>query len=179
MQPLRGRPDDFTQLCMSLGSCMLLAAGIAREEGKARNMLEKVIGDGSARAKLSEFVRAQGGDGEMVYHPELLPKASLIVPVEAPRDGFVYRITCDEVGMCSLILGGGRQTKESSIDLSVGIVLEKKVGDSVKKGEPLAYIHANGKEQCRAAMERLLSAYEISESRRGEGPVILGVLKQV
>ena len=61
----------------------------------------------------------------------------------------------------------------------MGIVLEKKVGDSVKKGEPLAYIHANGKEQCRAAMERLLSAYEISESRRGEGPVILGVLKQV
>ena len=158
---------------------MLLAAGIAQDEGKARDMLEKVIEDGSALAKLSEFVNAQGGNGEMVYHPELLPKASLIVPVESPKDGFVHRITCDEVGICSLILGGGRQTKESSIDLSVGIVLEKKVGEFVKKGEPLAYIHANGKEQCRAGMERLLSAYEISESRGKEGPVILGVLKQV
>lgn len=177
---LRGKgPNDFTQLCMSLGGCMLLAAGIAQDEGKARDMLEKVIEDGSALAKLSEFVNAQGGNGEMVYHPELLPKASLIVPVESPKDGFVHRITCDEVGICSLILGGGRQTKESSIDLSVGIVLEKKVGDFVKKGEPLAYIHANGKEQCRAGLERLLSAYEISESKRKEGPVILGVLKQV
>ena len=177
---LRGKgPNDFTQLCMSLGGCMLLAAGIAQDEGKARDMLEKVIEGGSALAKLSEFVNAQGGNGEMVYHPELLPKASLIVPVESPKDGFVHRITCDEVGICSLILGGGRQTKESSIDLSVGIVLEKKVGDFVKKGEPLAYIHANGKEQCRAGLERLLSAYEISESKRKEGPVILGVLKQV
>lgn len=142
-------------------------------------MLIKVISDGSALKKLAEFVKAQGGDERMVYDTELLPKAELVEPVLSPGDGYVERLICDEVGICSLILGGGRETKESIIDLSVGIVLEKKVGDYVKKGDVLAYLHANEKIRLENARERLLRAYQIGEQEKKEGPVIIDVVKQV
>ena len=79
-------------------------------------MLTKVIEDGSALRKLEQFVEAQGGDPLAVTNPELLPKASMVVPVCADRDGFVGRIACEDIGICSLLLGGGRETKESTID---------------------------------------------------------------
>ena len=178
IETLRGRgPEDFTQLCMELGSCMLMTAGLAGCKEEALAMLHGVIEDGRALSKLAQFVKAQGGDERMVYEPELLPKASTVTLVEAPCDGYVRRILCDEVGICSLILGGGRSRKEDIIDLSVGIVLDKKVGDCVKKGEPLAYIHSNGEDKRTACEERLLKAYEIGPERRQEGPVIRGILK--
>lgn len=131
---LRGEgPKDFTELCMVLGSQMLMAGGKALSVEQARAALTKVIEDGSALRKLSEFVEAQGGDPTAVTDPSLLPKASMVVPVCADRDGFVGQIACEDVGICSLLLGGGRETKESKIDLSVGILLEKKKGDAVKK----------------------------------------------
>lgn len=170
-------PEDFTELCMTLGSCMLLAGGAAKEEEEARKMLLQVIKDGSALEKLASFVEAQGGDKQMVYHPELLPQAAIVAPVLSPKEGYVRKIICDEVGICSLLLGGGRETKESRIDLSVGIVLQKKVGDAVREGEVLAYIHANEEDKRKACQERLLKAYEIGNEKKEEGPVILGILK--
>ena len=169
-------PEDFTELCMTLGSCMLMAGKVAGNEKEARKMLHNVIQDGSALEKLAAFIEAQGGNKEMVYHPELLPAAAIVVPVLSPKEGYIQRITCDEVGICSLILGGGRETKESVIDLSVGIVLNRKVGDYVSEGDVLAYIHANQEEKKRQCEERLLAAYKIGEEQRQEGPVILGVL---
>lgn len=175
---LRGEgPEDFTELCMTLGSCMLLLAGIAEKEETAREKLKKVIKDGSALDKLAAFIRAQGGDGNMVYEPDRLPKASIITPLVSPCDGYINKILCDEAGICSLLLGGGRETKESKIDLSVGIVLNKKVGDYVCKGETLAVIHANDEEKKRACEERLLAAYRIGPEKKAEGPVIRGILK--
>ena len=149
---LRGEgPEDFRELCMVLGSQMLLAGGKVENAEEARGMLTKVIEDGSALRKLEQFVEAQGGDPLAVTNPELLPKASMVVPVCADRDGFVGRIACEDIGICSLLLGGGRETKESTIDLSVGIVLEKKKGDAVKKGEVLGYLHANDEQRLKAA----------------------------
>ncbi|MGN0377772.1 MAG: pyrimidine-nucleoside phosphorylase [Suilimivivens sp.] len=175
---LRGEgPKDFTELCMTLGSCMLQLAGFAESEEAAREKLRKVIDDGSALNKLAAFVEAQGGNRDTVYDPERLPKASIVTPLVSPSDGYISRITCDEVGICSLILGGGRETKKSKIDLSVGIVLEKKVGDFVHKGETLAVIHANDEEKRKACEERLLKAYRICEEKRNEGNVIRGILK--
>lgn len=175
---LRGEgPEDFVRVCMTLGSCMLVQSGIAEEMEKAKEMLEKVIEDGSALLKLAEFVEAQGGNREMVFHPELLPRASIITPLAAPCTGYIDRIICDEVGICSLILGGGRETKESSIDLSVGIILEKKIGDYVTKGETLAWIHANDEEKRKVCEERLLKAYRIGEQKIDAAPVIRGILK--
>lgn len=177
---LNGRgPEDFTQLCMTLGINMLIAGRKAGSEEEARALLEGVIQNKSALDKLAEFVEAQGGNKEMVYHKELLPKAKMIYPVASVEEGYIRKIRCDEVGICSLILGGGRETKESVIDLSVGIVLNKKAGDFVKKGEILAYLHANDKDKMRACEKRLLGAYSIGSRQEEKEPVILGVLHQV
>lgn len=156
-------PEDFTELCLTLGSQMLVAGGKAAHAEEARAMLEQVIADGSALTKLAQFVEAQGGDSAAVHQPEILPCASIIKPIPSPESGYVQHIACDEIGICSLILGGGRETKESEIDLSVGLVLEKKVGDYVKAGEPLAYLHGNSEEKCQAAEECFLQAYTFTQ----------------
>jgi len=175
---LRGQgPDDFTELCMALGSQMLMAGGRAKSAEEARSMLQAVVEDGRALKKLSEFVEAQGGDPEAVHHPQLLPAAKIIRPIPAPAEGYLSHITCDEVGICSLILGGGRQTKESQIDLSVGLVLNKKVGDFVERGEPLAMIHANDEEAAKAAESRFLAACSITESSPGQTSLIKAVIQ--
>ncbi len=158
-------PKDFEELCLVLGTQMLLAGGVASDANEAEGMLRKTIEDGSALKKLAEFVEAQGGDARAVYNPDILPKASIVQPVLAQKEGYIAHIECDEIGICSLILGGGRETKESEIDLSVGLVLEKKVGDYVQKGEPLAYLHANDTNKARVAAERFLRAYTIVEEK--------------
>ncbi len=169
-------PADFVELCLSLGAQMLIAGGKACEEAPAREMLKKVIEDGSALQKLTAFVEAQGGNPAAVYDTELLPKARLVKEIPSPVTGYVGHIACDEIGICSLILGGGRETKESAIDLSVGLVLIKKVGDYVQKGEPLAIIHANDGEKCRMAEERFLQAYTFVEEKPVKEPFIKGIV---
>lgn len=174
---LNGRgPKDFEELCLTLGSYMALAAGKAQSVDEARKKLIGCIEDGSALKKLAEFVAAQGGDSELVYHPERLPQASIIEEIPSPSDGYIQKIVCDEIGICSLILGGGRETKESSIDLSVGLVLHKKVGDAVKKGESLATIHANDSEKLAAAKARFLAAYTINDTPVTKKPLIKGIV---
>lgn len=176
IETLMGRgPEDFVELCLTLGSRMLMAGGKAEDEKTAVRLLKQAIEDGSALRKLAEFVEAQGGDSETVYHPERLPKAAIQRPVPAPEEGFVSHMECDEIGICSLILGGGRETKESKIDLSVGLVLQKKTGDHVKKGEPLAIIHANDENKAAEAEKRFLQACVI----RGQAPVKTPFIKAV
>lgn len=161
---LKGQgPKDFVELCMTLGSQMLIAGGKAKDEKEAFDMLKTVLDNGEALNKLAEFVEAQGGDKNAVFDTSLLPSAKIIVPVYSEKDGYIKHIECDEIGICSLILGGGRETKESAIDLSVGIVLTQKVGDYVSKGEILAYIHANDEKKLNMAMERFLKAYTFSD----------------
>ena len=176
IETLRGNgPEDFLELCLTLGSQMLMAGGKAESAREAEEMLWAVIADGSALGKLAEFVEAQGGDGSAVYHPELLPQAAIQEPVAAPESGYLSRIVCDEVGICSLILGGGRETKESEIDLSVGLVLRKKVGDYVESGEPLAVIHANDAGKAEQARTRYLKACTIA----GEAPERMPFIKNI
>lgn len=175
---LRGEgPEDFTQLCMTLGTYMLIAAGAAQTEEEAKQRLSDVIQDGSALKKLAEFVQAQGGDPKAVYDTSLLPKASMVEEIVSAREGYVKKIDCDEIGICSLLLGGGRETKESVIDLSVGLILHKKVGDFVKAGESLATIYANDGGKLEAARERFLKAYHIDAVQPEKLPFIKGVIK--
>lgn len=169
-------PADFMELCLTLGAQMLLVGGRAETEEEAREKLKAVIKDGSALKKLAEFVEAQGGDSRAVYDTGLLPKAALVLPVPAPESGYVSRIICDEVGICSLLLGGGRETKESEIDLSVGLTLCKKVGDHVEAGEPLAVIHANDPEKASQASSRFLAACSITETLPQKRPFIKAIL---
>ena len=178
IETLKGHgPADFTELCMTLGSCMLMVAEIAENEQQAREMLKEAVDSGKALDKLAELVEEQGGDKRMVYETDLLPKASSITPLLSEKDGYVEKIQCDEVGICSLILGGGRETKESAIDLSVGIVLTKKVGSHVKAGEPLAYIHSNEEAKRLACEERLRKAFHIGDKVKKEGAIIHQILK--
>lgn len=178
IETLKGHgPADFTELCMTLGSCMLMVAEIVENEQQAREMLKEAVDSGKALDKLAELVEAQGGDKRMVYETDLLPKASSITPLLSEKDGYVEKIQCDEVGICSLILGGGRETKESAIDLSVGIVLTKKVGSHVKAGEPLAYIHSNEEAKRLACEERLRKAFHIGDKVKKEGAIIHQILK--
>lgn len=177
IETLKGNgPKDFVELCMTLGSQMLIAGGKAADTEEALKKLQAVIEDGSALKKLADFVEAQGGDPKAVYDTELFPKASIIHEVKSPAEGYISHIACDEVGICSLILGGGRETKESVIDLSVGIVLRKKVGDFVNKGDTLAVIHANQEEKLREVEERYLRACTITSAEPVKTPFIKGII---
>lgn len=169
-------PEDFVELCMMLGSYMLVAGSKAATKEEAEKILAEVIKNGSALDKLAEFVEAQGGDKELVYHPERLPQAAIVQEIESPADGFIQSIVCDEIGICSLILGGGRETKESEIDLSVGLLLHKKVGDEVRKGDSLATIYANDQTKLDAAKERFLQAYTIDKAPVEKKPLIKGIV---
>ena len=179
IETLKGNgPEDFVELCMTLGSYMLVAGGKAADQEAAERILREVIANGSALEKLAEFVAAQGGDRELVYHPDRLPQASIAQEIESPMDGYIQRIVCDEIGICSLLLGGGRETKESEIDLSVGLVLHRKVGDAVKKGETLATIYANDQAKLDAARERFLRAYTIDRNPVEKKPLIKGIVME-
>ena len=155
---------------------MLIAGGKAECVEEAAEKLENAIRDGSALEKLAEFVEAQGGDRTAVYQPEKLPQASIVRTVAAPGDGYVNRLTCDEVGICSLILGAGRETKESAVDLSAGLVLRKKAGDYVKAGEPLAELHGGDERRLKEAEERFLGACVLSDNPPEKSPLIKGVI---
>jgi len=177
IETLKGNgPQDFTQLCMELGAQMLLAGKAAEDTKQAYDMLRGVIESGAALRKLAQFVEAQGGDASAVYDTSLLPSARITEEILSKQEGYVEKIVCDEIGICSLLLGGGRETKESTIDLSVGLILHKKVGDYVKAGESLATIHANDKEKLLLSKERFLCAYRFSETRPEKAALIKGIV---
>lgn len=139
-------PEDLTELCLVLGSHMVYAAGKADTLEEARQTLLKLINNGEALAKFKLFIEAQGGDGSVVDHPERLPQAKYQIELPAKNDGWVAEIIADHVGTAAMWLGAGRATKESEIDLAVGMMLNKKIGASVKAGESLATIYSNDKE---------------------------------
>ena len=127
-------------------------------------MLYETIENGSAKRKLKEFIEAQGGDSSGVEDTGRLPKASIVMDIIAQENGFVKRIDTEQIGMASLVLGGGREIKDSEIDLSVGIVLQKKIGDKVEKEDVVATIYANDLEKLKMAKEKLELAYEFSKT---------------
>lgn len=169
-------PEELLELCLTLGSYMLVGTKRADNPEEAKKILEQAIHDKRALRKLAEFVEAQGGNEKAVYKPELLPKASIVEEILSPSEGYIREIVTDEIGIVSLVLGGGRETKESEIDLSVGLVLKKKVGDFVKKGESLASIHANDDVKLKEAKERFLKAYLFSDQKVTKQLFIKGIL---
>lgn len=157
-------PADLLELCLTIGSLMAVGTGKAESIETAREMLLEKLNDGSALKKFAEFVEAQGGDSAPVFNTDLLPQASIVREVISPVDGYVSYIESDRVGISAMKLGGGRETKESEIDLSVGILINKKVGDSVKKGEKIATLYANDNAKLEAAVGELEQAYSYSQT---------------
>lgn len=136
-------PKDFTDLCLRSGAIMLEQAKIVKSEEEGMEMLQKSIDDGSAFEKLKAMVKAQGGDVSYIEHPEKFPLAKHIVEVKANKDGYIKQIVALEIGESAMRLGAGRETFDDVIDMSAGIVLNKKVGDKVNKGDVLCVVHTN------------------------------------
>ena len=155
-------PADLLELCLTIGSLMAVGTGKAANVDEARTLLLEKLNDGSALKKFAEFVEAQGGDSAPVYDTKLLSQASIVKEVYALVDGYVSHIESDRVGISAMKLGGGRETKESPIDLSVGILINKKVGDKVEKGEKIATLYANDGEKLAASITELELAYSYS-----------------
>ena len=155
-------PEDLKQVVLELGSYMIKLAGKGEDLEENKKKLLENIENRKAYQKFIELVKNQGGDITYVENLEKLPKAKMIEPIYSEKDGTVQEIDSKEVGKLVGMLGAGRDKKEDVIDLSVGIVLKKKVSDEVKKGEVLAYIHANDENKLNNAKEKLKEIIEIS-----------------
>lgn len=172
---LRGEgPADLLEICLALGANMLLLGGGADSIDSAREKLVQTIEDGSALAKLRELVAAQGGDARAVDDPGLLPGAKHLMDLKSPSAGYVDRLVAEEVGIASMMLGAGRETKDSTIDMGAGILLHRKVGEPVREGEALATLYTNYPARMEEAHARLLAAYSLSPAPPEGRPLIFG-----
>ncbi|MBX5319816.1 pyrimidine-nucleoside phosphorylase [Staphylococcus caprae] len=168
---LKGQgPDDLTELVLTLGSQMVVLAGKASTLDEARQLLESAIHTGQALEKFKTFISNQGGDVSIVDHPEQLPRARYQIHFQAQKGGMITEMIANEIGVASMMLGAGRQTKEDVIDLGVGIVLNKKVGDRVTKGDSILTIHSN-KENVDEILDKLQESITIEE--KGEVPTLI------
>ena len=171
IETLQGKgPKDLTELVMTLGSQMAVVGGKAKNLDEARLLLEKAINDGSALEAFRTFLENQDGDGSVVDDVNRLPQARFQIDLPSQKSGTVTEIIANEIGVASMMLGAGRQTKEDDIDLSVGIVLNKKVGDFVSEGESLLTIHSNC-EQIDEVKAKLNQSITISS--HGEIPTLI------
>ena len=163
-------PKDLTELVLTLGSQMVVLAKQAESLDEARQMLIDAIKTGKALNKFKTFLSNQGGDDSIVNSPEKLPSAKYQVEFKAKKDGYITEIIANEIGVASMMLGAGRQTKEDVIDLGVGIVLNKKVGEHVEKGENILTIHTNTKE-----IDDILYKLDnsITIESKGEAPTLI------
>ncbi len=178
IETLRGDgPRDFREHCLEVAGHLLLLAGKAKTMKAARAVLEAALRDGSAFAKFRQLVAAQGGDVKMVDDPGLLPKASWVETVKAPRSGYLSEVNAREIGMAAVDLGAGRAKKSDAIDHAVGLVIHRKVGDRMKKGEPLFTVHANDAAKLEAAKARALAAHKFSAKRVKPLPLFYKVMR--
>jgi len=169
IETLKGEgPDDLTELSLELGSQMVVLGGKADTLEEARTRLQEVIDDGSALEKFKVFLKNQGGDASMVDDLDKLPQAKYTFEVEAEKSGFVEQIGSEAMGVASSMLGAGRQTKEDVIDLAVGLMLNKKVGDRVETGESLVTIYSNS-ENIEVVKQKILENYKIGDNETNTG----------
>ncbi len=176
-ETLQGRgPEDIRELCLTLAGHMICAGGKASDPAEGRKMAEEALQSGAAFETLKRFVQAQGGDVSVLSDHSLFRQARHSAPCVAKTTGYVAAIEADRIGMASQHLGAGRKTKEDEIDLSAGLILHKKTGDPVKKGDILAVVYADDPEKLQLGLREAEGAFVISESRPGPRPLIHAVL---
>ena len=154
-------PKDLTELCINSGAVLLNQAKLFDDEEKAKLALIENLKNGKAFDKFVEFVEAQGGDTSYVIHPEKFEMAKNIIPIYSKEEGYIEKIDALTIGLSSMHLGGGRETLDDIIDMSAGIILNKKVGDPIKKGELLCTLYTN-KEEVEDIKDRVFNAFSIS-----------------
>ena len=171
-------PEDLRNLCLVLGSYMLKLGGVVDtpEEGKYR--LTRILDEGMAFNKFKEMVMAQGGNLRVIENPELLPLAKYCLKIKADKSGYLQRMDSRLIGESAMLLGAGREKRESEIDLSVGIVLKKKVGSKVDISEDLAEVYYNNSEKLKEAKKKLLSSFTISNKKPVKLTLILATISR-
>ncbi|MDR7611015.1 MAG: pyrimidine-nucleoside phosphorylase [Armatimonadota bacterium] len=177
LQTLRGDgPSDLRDLCLTLGAHMVVLAGRASAPPQAREMLQRALDSGQALERFARMVSAQGGDPRVADDPSLLPRAPVVVPVPAPAGGVVEAVDAQAIGLAAMALGAGRATTTDVIDPAVGIVLERKVGQTVGRGDPLARVHARDRARAEEAVARVQRAYRIGPAAPPARPLIWEVV---
>lgn len=171
-------PEDLMEVVYALGTQMLLLAKRAEDEEIARNLITESIQERKALKKFAEFIENQGGNREEILHPDMLPKARYVITVLAEEEGCIEQILAQDIGIACMTLGGGRENKESTIDHGVGIILTKKISDTVKKGETLALIHANSKEKAVLASGLVKNAYQIAKEPAKKAPMVKCIIRE-
>lgn len=175
---LQGRgPQDSAEHCLVVAAEMLLLGEKCRTPEAGRDMLTRAIESGQAIAKFNEWVRAQGGDERVVDDATLMPQARLVEELASPQSGYIAALNAMEVGLASVALGAGRQKKGEPVDHAVGVVLKKKVGEQVQRGESLLTIHANDEQRLAEARENLLHAFAWSEAPVEPAPLIRQIIR--
>lgn len=164
IETLKGNgPKDLLEVCLELGTQMIMLAKLTEDEQVAREMLQETITSGSALNKFKEFIEAQGGEVACIDDVEQFEKATIIEEIVAKESGYICHIETEEIGFATMLLGGGRETKESVIDLAVGYVFCKKLGDFVKKGDSIATVYANDRIRLMDSKKRFLAAISQQE----------------
>ena len=175
---LKGQgPEDITELCVQLGAWMLVLGHQVNHLSDGEKAMRESISSGSALESMRRFIDSQGGDSRYVDDLTLFESANHVIQVAAPTEGFVTDIDAEGIGRAALILGAGREQKDSRIDLAVGVVLNKKVGESVLSGENLATLHVNDLSRMEEARTILLSSYAIGEEAPHKNPLIHDVIQ--
>ncbi|WP_163579518.1 pyrimidine-nucleoside phosphorylase [Gracilibacillus saliphilus] len=168
-------PEDLYELCLTLGSQMVYLAKQADSIAEAREKLEEAVDSGRALEKFKTFVSSQGGDASVVDDPSKLPQAKYVIDVKATHAGFVSEIVADEIGIAASMLGAGRLTKDSKIDLAVGVALQKKIGDQVSEGETLVKVYSN-QENIKEVEEKIIEAYTIKAENTTKHSLIYDII---
>ena len=162
---LRGRgPEDLRELCLELAGWMLHLGGVSKTVAEGKQQSEKLIFSGKALDKFRQMIELQGGDPRVIDDAKRLPQAQHTMPVASARAGCIASMQCEQIGTACVILGGGRERKEDSVDPAVGIVLHKKVGDRIAAGEPLATIYYNAEARAARARQLIETSCLISDS---------------
>lgn len=177
IEVLKGKgPEDLRELCLYIGSLLLVLAKKVKDPDEGIKLLKEVLDNNLAYNKFIELVEYQGGNIEQVKNPDLLPKSKYVIEVKSNIGGYVTSIDAEKMGICALKLGAGRETMDSVIDHSVGIVLNKKVNDKVALGETLAYIHANDLDKANEVEKEIKSIYQIDKKPGKDKKLIYGLV---
>lgn len=171
-------PEDLRNLCLVLGAHMLKLGGAVKSYKEGKNRLEGILKEGAAFNKFKEMITAQGGNPEVIDRPELLPLAKHCNKIKADISGYIQKIDSRLIGESAMLLGAGREKKESEIDLSVGIVLKKKVGSKVNINEDLAEVHYNDSKKLKEAKNKLFSSFVIGDKKPKKLPLILATISK-
>ncbi|WP_378955551.1 pyrimidine-nucleoside phosphorylase [Pelosinus sp. sgz500959] len=171
----RGEPA-LRHVCLILGANMLNMAGVAPDVTAGYEMLSNLIDNKVALHKFAEFITAQGGTGDIINHRDLLPQSKLKIPVMSIAQGFVQKIDAGQIGYAAMRLGAGREYKTQTIDLSVGLILQCRIGDFIEKNQPIAMIYVNDKTHLAQVTTLILNAITIGSENVAKTKLILGTV---